>query len=111
MSDPQGMITRLHFYGYKPCDDPNQPPPMHVTSMNPAACHWPAPRPLEAGGDPGPALVYGGSGLPSLGIDPTDPTTWGSRGYRQCSGMIGRFNVESDWRGNPYQLNPLGMGS
>jgi hypothetical protein len=109
--DPQGLITRPHFYGYRPHCDAMMPPPMHVESMNPAANWAPLPRPLAAGGDPGPSLIIGGTGMPCLGIDPTDPLTWTGRGYRQSAGMIGRFNAEADWRGNTATLNPLGMGS
>ena len=109
---PDGMITREHFWGYQPHWHASMPPPLHVTSMCRDANWVPLPRPLQAGGQPGPAVVAGGSGMPCLGVDPTDPTTWGSRGgYRQSAGMIGRFNTETDWRGNPQQLNPLGMGS
>jgi len=105
------MITRHHFYGYKPDPSP-ETPPWHAESMNPAANWHPLPRPAPARvGCPGPALILAGDGMPSLGIDPTDPASYGSRGYRQASGMIGRFNGEADWRGNPEQLNPLGMGS
>lgn len=68
------------------------PPPLHVISCHPEANHIPLPRPLEAGGEPGPALVLGGSGLPSLGIDPTDPSTWGTRGYSPSPGMAARFD-------------------
>jgi hypothetical protein len=35
--------------------------------------------------------------MPCLGIDPTDRTTWGTRGYRQSAGMIGRLNHPDDW--------------
>ena len=108
--DPKGMMTREHFYGYRPHANPGMPPPLHVTSMCPQANWWPLPRPLPTSGMPGPAVVYGGSGMPCLGVDPTEPLSWGGRGYRQSAGMIGRFNVEADWRGNPQQLNPLGMG-
>lgn len=100
------MITRRHFIGYKPgCA--GAPPPMHVVSANMDANHWPLPRPLEAGGDPGPALIIGGTGLPCLGIDPTDPATWDGRGYRQSCGMIGRFNLPGDFMGIPH---PGGSG-
>ena len=103
------MITRNHFYAYEPDYLSDATPPWHCTSMNPNANWHPMPRPLEAGGQPGPRVVTGGLGLPCLGIDPTDPATWGRRGYRQSAGMIGRFNYEADWRGNPEQLNPLGI--
>lgn len=97
--DPKGMMTRRHFLAYKPgCS--GAPPPLHVRSANPDANHCPLPRPLEGGGaTPGPALIIGGTGMPSLGIDPTDSTSWEGRGYRQCAGMIGRFNLAEDWRG------------
>jgi hypothetical protein len=96
--DPKGMITRRHFHGYKPgCA--GAPPPLHVISANPEANHVPLPRPLQAGGQPGPALVLGGPAYDSLGIDPTDPSTWAGRGYRQSTGMIGRFNQPNDWLG------------
>lgn len=108
--DPKGMMTRQHFYGYKPHPHPGMPPPLHVVSMG-GGNWYPIPRPLEAGGQPGPTVVLGVGGMPCLGIDPTDPLTWEGRGYRQSAGMIGRFNQPSDWRGNPEQLNPLGMGS
>jgi hypothetical protein len=104
-NDPKGLITRRHFLGYKP-GHPRNPPPLHVTSCNPEANHVPLPRPLQAGGEPGPALVLGGPPYDSLGIDPTDPSTWGGRGYRQSAGMIGRFNSPDDWRIDP----PGGQG-
>lgn len=109
MDPAGGMITRHHFCGYMPSADPMLPPPMHVRSVNDDANWHPAGRPLEGGGQPGPALVLAGDGMPSLGVDPTDPTTWGGRGYNQSAGMIGRLNLPADWRGNPEQLNPLGM--
>jgi len=106
MHDPKGMITRRHFLAYKPgCS--GAPPPLHVRSANPDANHYPLPRPMEGGATPGPALIIGGTGLPSLGIDPTDAGTWGSRGYRQCAGMIGRFNMADDFGVVPY---PGGSG-
>jgi len=104
-------ITRHHFYAYKPDYLNPDTPPWHCVSMNPAANWYPLPRPMTTAATPGPDLVLGGTGLPCLGIDPTDPNTWGGRGYRQSAGMIGRFNTELDWRGNPENLNPLGMGS
>jgi hypothetical protein len=98
--DPKGMMTRRHFFGYKPgCA--GAPPPLHVVSAHPEANHWPLSRPLQAGGTVGPALVLGGQAYESLGIDPTDASTWGGRGYRQCAGMIGRFNQQDDWLGIP----------
>ena len=101
------MITRRHFYGYKPgCQ--GAPPPLHVVSANDAANHHPLPRPMYAGGtQPGPQLVIGGTGSASLGIDPTDPLTWDGRGYNQSVGMIGRFNLDTDWLGIPF---PGGQG-
>jgi len=105
--DPDGLITRPHFAGYKAgCE--GAPPPLHVLAMCDAANWYPSPRPLEAGGQPGPALVLAsGPGYDSLGIDPTDPGTWEGRGYRQCAGMIGRFNLPGDWLGIP---RPGGQG-
>lgn len=92
------MITRRHFEGYKDgCD--NAPPPLHVVSVNPDANHYPLPRPLYAGGHVGPTVVLGSPSDYNLGIDPTDPSTWAGRGYRQCGGMIGRFNHPNDWLG------------
>jgi len=97
------MITRRHFLAYKAACQ-GAPPPLHVVSANPDANHYPLPRPLEAGGEPGPSLIIGGTGMPSLGIDPTDPTTWGNRGYNQSPGMIGWLNmpVRELSRHNPY---------
>jgi hypothetical protein len=98
--DPGGLMTRNSFASYKPgCS--GAPPPMHVMSRHPEANHFPAPRPLQASGQPGPALILGGQAYDNLGIDPTDANTWGSRGYRQCAGMIGRFNLADDWLGIP----------
>ncbi len=99
--NPNGMITRRHFHGYKPGCEGN-PPPLHVVSVNKDANYFPLPRPMHAGATPGPELIIGGTGLPSLGIDPTDSTTWGGRGYRQSVGMIGRFNQPTDWLGISY---------
>lgn len=111
MLEPRGLITRMHFYGYRPHPDPAMPPPHHVVSINSESNWYPAPRPQTARfAQPGPALVYGGAGLPSLGVDPTDPATWAGRGYRECAGMVGRLNTVNAWQGNPEQLNPLGMG-
>lgn len=99
--DPQGMLTRRHFHGYK-AGCAGAPPPLHVVSANPQGNHYPLPRPIWAGGvAPGPSLVLGGSAEDSLGIDPTDSTTWAGRGYRQSVGMIGRFNQPDDWLGIP----------
>lgn len=103
------MITRNHFYSYKPDPSPESPP-WHCHSLNPHANWYPISRPIADRGSPGPTVILAAGGMPSLGIDPTDPATWAGRGYRQCAGMIGRFNSEIDWRGNPAQLNPLGMG-
>lgn len=98
MYDPDGTITRPHFLAYKPgCA--GAPPPLHVMSPYPEGNWSPLPRPLEAGGEPGPQVVLAGAGYDCLGIDPTDPNTWAGRGYRQCAGMIGRFNREDDWLG------------
>lgn len=104
--DPKGMITRRHFLGYK-AGCANAPPPLHVVSVHGGANHWPLPRPLEGGAGPGPDLVLGGPPFDSLGIDPTDPSTWEGRGYRQSVGMIGRFNQQTDWLGIPP---PAGEG-
>lgn len=95
--DPDGMITRRHFLGYK-AGCAGAPPPLHVVSSCDAANHAPLARPLEAGGQPGPALVLGGPAYDSLGIDPTDRSTWGGRGYRQSAGMVGRLNRQEDYR-------------
>ena len=110
MMPADGLISRPHFYGYKQHPESMMPPPLHVVSSCARANWWPLPRPMAARGTPGPALVGDADGMPCLGIDPTDPLTWAGRGYRQSAGMIGRFNVQADWRGNPEQLNPLGMG-
>ena len=98
--DPNGMITRRHFLGYKPTGG-YDPAPLHVLSVNTQANWYPVCRPLQAGGHPGPALVLGGAAEDSLGIDPTDPGSWEGRGYRQSVGMIGRFNQPNDWLGIP----------
>jgi hypothetical protein len=90
------MITRKHFNGYRPVQ--GACPPMHVESANRDANWHPLGRPLQAGGTVGPHLIIGGTGMPCLGIDPTDPTTWEGRGYHQSAGMIGRFNLPDDSR-------------
>lgn len=93
------MITRRHFYGYRP-GHPVAPPPLHCLSANPAANWYPLPRPATGQtAQPGPTLVVGGPAYDSLGIDPTDMTTWEGRGYRPCAGMVGRLNHPDDWRG------------
>ena len=98
-ANPNGMITRRHFYGYKP-GSAGAPPPLHVVSAHPDANHCPLPRPIYGGTPaPGPHVSLGGPAYDSLGIDPTDPSTWGGRGYRQSAGMIGRFNSPDDWLG------------
>lgn len=107
--DAGSVITRKGFlmpWRYRP----GLPAPLHCEHMLPAGNHYPAPRPLPGGQGvtPGPPLNYGGSGLPSLGIDPTDPLSWGDRGYRQCAGMIGFLNGPDDWQGFG-DLNPLQM--
>lgn len=91
--DPKGTITRRHFLGYK-AGCANAPPPLHVISAHPAANWHPIGRPLPGGQAalPGPGLVGGGSGMPCLGIDPTDPATWEGRGYRHSAGMISWLN-------------------
>lgn len=81
------MITRRHFRPTYKQAHPSMPPPLHVRGV---ACDWqPLARPMEAGGELGPPLIYGGAAEPSLGIDPTDPGTWHGRGYSQSAGMIG----------------------
>ena len=103
--DPEGVITRPHFVTHKPgCS--GAPPPLHVVALNPEAGHSPVAPALPGGSGavPGPALVLGGTGSASYGIDPTDPSTWEGRGYRQCAGMIGRFNHPDDWLG----FQPIG---
>jgi len=87
------------------------PSPLNCEHAERAGNWYKAPRPLPAsrGVQPGPALNNGGgTGLPPLGIDPTDPLTWGDRGYRQCAGMIGFLNNADDWMGWG-EMNPLGM--
>ena len=99
--DPKGTITRRHFLGYRP-GNMSAPPPLHVESCNPEANHVPLPRPIQGGPvTPGPRLVVGGPAYDSLGIDPTDPSTWAGRGYRQSTGMVGRLNGPNDWPGIP----------
>lgn len=92
MDEPfdRGCITRPHFHAYKSGHGGN-PPPLHVLSAHREANWAPLPRPLQAGGEPGPVLVGGGQ-IPNLGIDPTDPSTWEGRGYNQSPGMCARFN-------------------
>lgn len=87
------MITRRHWQSYK-AGCAGAPPPLHVVSVNPEANHVPLARylPGAMSVQPGPALIIGGTGMPSLGIDPTDPATWGPRGYFPSAGMCGRFN-------------------
>lgn len=94
------VITRNHFLLNYKAGCAGAPPPLHVVAFPPDANHYPAGRPLQASGHTGPALVLGGAAEASLGIDPTDATTWGGRGYRQSAGMIGRFNCDTDWYGN-----------
>ena len=106
--NPNGTITRRHFLGYK-AGCAGAPPPLHVVSAHKPANHYPLPRPIEAGGHVGPVLVLGGAAEPSLGIDPTDSTTWEGRGYRQSTGMIGRFNRQDDWQEIGYPM-PAGSG-
>jgi hypothetical protein len=96
--DPKGTVTRRHFLGYRPTGK-YDPAPLHVESANPEANWFPLPRPMRTMGAPGPDLIVGGVPYTSLGIDPTDPKTWEGRGYRQCSGMMGRFNSPNDWGG------------
>jgi hypothetical protein len=96
--DPPGAMTRRHFLLPYKAGCAGAPPPLHVIAANPAARSYPLPRPLQAGGQPGPALVLGGPAYDSLGVDPTDPATWAPRGYRQSAGMIGRLNREEDFR-------------
>jgi hypothetical protein len=102
------VITRRHFRGYK-AGCAGNPPPLHVRSVNPHANHHDLPRPIEAGGHVGPALVLGGTGSVSLGIDPTDPLTWAGRGYNQSPGMIGWLNGPvQGLQGSGYRLNAYG---
>jgi hypothetical protein len=91
------VITRRHFVTHR-AGHPSAPPPLHVIPLNPDAAWYPLPRPPIRFAQPGPPLILGGPAYPSLGIDPTDRTTWGGRGYRQCAGMVGRFNDPDDWR-------------
>lgn len=91
------MITRRHFVAYRPGDQ-NAPPPLHIEPLNSASQWYPAPRPIQSSGEPGPPTVGDAIAYPSLGIDPTDPTTWEGRGYRQAAGMVGRLNFDDDWR-------------
>lgn len=99
--DPGSVVTRRHFLGYKPgCE--GAPPPLHVVSACSQANWFPVPRPLAGGQGvmPGPVLAGGGSiGVP-LGIDPTDPSTWGDRGYHHSAGMCARFNTITP--GSPF---------
>lgn len=90
------QVTRRHFRPHYKAGCQGAPPPLHVVSANPEANHYPWTRPLQAGAEPGPSLIYGGSGLPSLGIDPTDPSTWEGRGYYHSPGMIGWLNIVPD---------------
>jgi hypothetical protein len=103
-------ITRLGFLQPWKTGNPGAPFPLNIVHAVPAGNHYPLRRPLPGarGAEPGPALNYGGSGLLPLGIDPTDELTWGSRGYRQCAGMIGFLNGPDDWQGQG-EMNPLGM--
>lgn len=104
-------ITRPGFLLPWRYADNGMPAGLNCEHVRPEGNWYPSPRPLQAGHGvrPGPALNdQGGSGLPSLGIDPTDPLTWGKRGYRTCAGMIGRLNGPDDWHGWG-ELNPLEM--
>lgn len=85
------MITRRNFGPTYKAGCQNAPPPLDVVDAHEPSNWFPSPRPLGGGEGmrPGPALIYGGSGLPSLGIDPTDSSTWGTRGYSHSPGMIG----------------------
>ena len=87
------MITRRHFMGYK-AGCAGAPPPLHVVSCQEHANWFPSPRPLggATGVRPGPGLIIGGTGMPSLGIDPTDSSTWSKRGYSHSPGMAPRFD-------------------
>lgn len=82
------MITRRHFRPLYKAGHPSAPPPLHVIGCRPDNNWAPLPRPLPATGQPGPALILGGPAWPSLGIDPTDPSTWAGRGYSHSRGMI-----------------------
>jgi|SRR5579871_4315057 len=86
------MITRRHFWPHYKAACQGAPPPLHVVHCL-AGSNWaPVPRALQAGGQPGPSLILGGAAEPSLGIDPTDPSTWEGRGYSHSPGMIGWLN-------------------
>jgi hypothetical protein len=89
--DPLGLVTRRHFLGYK-AGCAGAPPPLHVISAHPPGNWVPVPRPMPDRGVRGPQVVLGGTGSVSLGIDPTDPSTWGDRGYKPSAGMIGWLN-------------------
>lgn len=92
------MITRSHFVGYRP-GDCNAPPPLHVQPLADAACWVPAPRPLQAYATPGPTVIDTAAAETTLGLDPTDPSTWGPRGYYPASGMISWLSDTGDMRG------------
>jgi hypothetical protein len=96
------MITRRHFLPHYKAGCAGAPPPLHVVHCVPEANHWPLPRPLQGGAQPGPQLVLGGGAEACLGIDPTDPSTWEGRGYSHSPGMIGWLNV-------PPGVPPMGM--
>jgi hypothetical protein len=78
--------------------DPSAPPPLHVRMARQDCDWWPMTRPLQGGEgtQPGPALILGGAAEPSLGIDPTDPSTWAGRGYSHSAGMISYLNMPPD---------------
>lgn len=91
------MITRRHFRPLWKAGCAGAPPPLHVAHAVPEANWCPLPRPLQAGGHVGPTLVLGGAAEASLGIDPTDPSTWEGRGYSHSHGMIGWLNGAPNW--------------
>jgi hypothetical protein len=103
-------ITRRHFMPMWKPGHPSAPPPLHVRSAREDCDWWPLPRPLQAGGDPGPKLILGGPAYPSLGIDPTDPGTWAGRGYSHSPGMIGWLNGQVP-QVDPALLSAVPKGS
>lgn len=90
------MGVRLRFsdspFGWAYHDDvTGGPPPLHFTPVGPAsALWWPAPRPV-AYPTPGVAMTAGTDRTP-VGRDPSDPTTWGARGFAPAAGMIARLD-------------------
>ena len=101
------MITRKHFRPHYKAGCAGAPPPLHVISANPEANHYGPQERLACGpgATAGPALILGGTGMPCLGIDPTDESTWDGRGYYHSSGMIARLNFPPDDNAMPYGLS------